>query len=67
MPFASWLDAAYVILLEAPDKALRAAADQFVNIEDRIAPDRDTWGLRPEHVERQARLTRMTPGGQTPT
>lgn len=67
MPLAGWLDAVYVILLEAPsDDALRKAADQLVNIEDRVAPNRETWGLRPEHQERQARLTGMAADGQAP-
>lgn len=55
-PFDVWLDAVYAVLMEAPHEALAKMRDQVVIQSARLRPDRETWGLLPEHQERMRRV-----------
>lgn len=54
---ASWLDAVYAILMEAPAEALQKMHDQLVIKAAILRPDRATWGLAPEQIALSNRLT----------
>jgi hypothetical protein len=60
---ARWLDAVYAILMEAPAEALERMNDQLTLKTNIVRPNRETWGLTPEQIEMQSRLTA---GGQVP-
>lgn len=55
----SWLDAVYAIVADAPHEVIKEMYKQITLAGARIAPDRDTWGLLPEH---QAIAGGMKPG-----
>lgn len=46
---ACWFDAAYAIIIEAPHDVLNKMFDHLVRSQARAEPDRETWGLLPEH------------------
>jgi hypothetical protein len=46
---ACWFDAAYAIIMEAPHDALEKMLDALVRASARADPDRETWGVLPEH------------------
>jgi len=46
---ACWFDAAYAIIMEAPHEALEKMFDQLTRAQARAEPDRETWGVLPEH------------------
>jgi hypothetical protein len=54
--FDVWLDAVYAVLMEAPHEALAKMRDQIVIQSARLRPDRETWGLLPEHQEQMRRV-----------
>lgn len=58
-PLAMWLDVAYATLVNAPHEILGKVHDQMVLTAARIAPDRSTWGLLPEHQEMSRRVMRQ--------
>lgn len=60
---ARWLDAVYAILMTAPAESLEKMQDQLTLKTNVVRPDRATWGLTPEQIEMQSRLTA---GGQVP-
>lgn len=49
VPLATYLDVLYAIVMEAPHTALEKTYDQIVIQAARMNPDRETWGLLPEH------------------
>jgi hypothetical protein len=49
MPASEWLDAVYAVYLNAPHELLEKAHKQMVIGAARLRPDRETWGLLPEH------------------
>lgn len=49
-PLQDWLDAVYAAYLDGPgEELLRKAHQQAVIGAARLRPDRDTWGLEPDH------------------
>lgn len=46
---ACWFDAAYAIIVDAPHQALEKLFEHLVRAQARAEPDRDTWGVLPEH------------------
>lgn len=46
---ACWFDAVYAIIMEAPHDALEKMFDHLVKATARADPDRETWGMLPEH------------------
>lgn len=46
---ACWCDAVWAIIVDAPHKALESAEQQMTIAAARAKPDRDTWGVLPEH------------------
>lgn len=46
---ADWLDVVYAIWLDAPHEVVKKAGETLRKQSDRVAPDRSTWGLLPEH------------------
>lgn len=46
---ACWFDAAYAIIMEAPYEALDKMLDHLVRTQAKAEPDRETWGMLPEH------------------
>lgn len=60
---ARWLDAVYAILMTAPAEQLERMQDQLTLKSNIARPNRETWGLTPEQIEMQSRLTA---GGQVP-
>jgi hypothetical protein len=50
LPLREWLDALYALWTSAPHEVLKEARKVLDRHSVRIAPDRDTWGLLPEHV-----------------
>lgn len=55
-----WLDAVYAVLMNAPHETLSKMNDKIVLLSARIRPDRETWGLLPEH---QAQMRRVVGNG----
>lgn len=53
-PLREWLDAVYALWLSAPHEALKEGRKVLDRHTDRIAPDRETWGLLPQHMEQAA-------------
>lgn len=50
-PLADWLDAVYAAYLDGPEETvLKKAHQQTVIGAARLRPNRDTWGLEPDHV-----------------
>jgi hypothetical protein len=49
VPASRWLDIAYAIVADAPHAYLKAMSEQLVIASAKLRPDRDTWGLLPEH------------------
>lgn len=50
-PLADWLDAVYAAYLDGPpEEVLRKAHQQTVIGAARLRPNRETWGLEPDHV-----------------
>lgn len=45
----SYLDAVYATVAEAPGEVLDKMMRKIVEVRARVAPNRDTWGLEPEH------------------
>jgi len=61
-PLADWLDAVYAAYLDSPgDEVLKKAHQQTVLNAARLRPDRDTWGLDPEHRALGQGLLGQTP------
>jgi hypothetical protein len=48
-PASTYLDAIYAIVADAPHEVLKEMAKQLTIAGAKIAPDRETWGLLPEH------------------
>jgi hypothetical protein len=48
-PLPVWLDASWAAYLDAPHALIEDAARELVLGAARLRPDRETWGLRPEH------------------
>lgn len=62
VPVATWLDAVYAIVMDAPeDKQLQGFHDLLVRETARARPDRDTWGATPEQVALTKKLTGSNP------
>lgn len=61
-PLPDWLDAVYAAYLDAPEHTvLKDAHRQTVVGAARIRPDRDTWGLDPDHIVLSAGLAGQAP------
>lgn len=54
-PLATWLDVAYATFIDAPHEILGKMHDHMVLTAARNNPDRETWGLLPEHQEMMRR------------
>ena len=68
-PLADWLDAVYAAWVAAPHEALQAAAKTMVVQSARLRPDRETWGMLPEHRALAGKLGQgagMEAGGGAP-
>lgn len=61
---STWLDAVYAIVATAPMEVLKALDQQLLIASARIAPDRETWGLLPEHQRAMRGL--VTPDAEIP-
>ena len=49
-PLSDWLDAVYAAYLDGPpEETLKKAHQQTVIGAAKLRPDRDTWGLEPDH------------------
>lgn len=57
VPLATWLDAVYAIVADAPHNVLGPLDDQLTLQSGRLRPDRDTWGMSPGQIRMQGRLT----------
>lgn len=55
-PAATWLHAVYAIVSTAPFDALKAMDDKLIGLSARLDPNRETWGLTPEHQRAGGRL-----------
>lgn len=72
VPVSRYLDALYAIVADAPHDVLKELAKNLTIAGARIAPDRDTWGLLPEHqalqgaLKPQADVPRMSRGDRRP-
>lgn len=62
-PASDYLDALYAIVADAPHDVLKELAKQITIAGAKLAPDRDTWGLLPEH---QALAGAMKPAAEIP-
>jgi hypothetical protein len=63
IPIATALDVLQVVIMEVPTDDLRKWRRELDRALWRVRPpDRDTWGLLPEHVAAQERLIRSSPG-----
>lgn len=60
---ACWFDAMYAIIMEAPHEALNKMFDTLVIAQARAEPDRETWGMLPEH---QRMMSRVAKDGHQP-
>lgn len=56
-PLDRWLDAVYAAWLNAPHDRLEAAHKQVTLAAARLRPDRETWGLLPDHQALSRGLT----------
>jgi hypothetical protein len=58
---ACWFDAAYAIIVEAPQETLEKMFDHLVTAQARMDPDRETWGALPEHRRLMERAVNTPP------
>lgn len=61
-PLATYLDAAYAAVCDAPHDLLDKLQVSITLQSARMRPDRDTWGLLPEHVALTQKITGFQPG-----
>ena len=61
-PLGDWLDAVYAAYLDAPHEFLADAHRQTVIAAARRRPDRETWGIEPDHIALGKGLTGPAPG-----
>lgn len=62
-PISAALDVVQVIVMEIPGDELKKWRRELDRALWRVRPpDRETWGLLPEHVAAQERLIRHSPG-----
>lgn len=50
-PLATWLDAVYAIVADAPHEVLEKLWPKLTSAAARVKPDRETWGVLPEHQQ----------------
>jgi hypothetical protein len=54
---ATWFDALYAIVVDAPGEILEKLHGDIVIQTARLRPDRETWGALPEHVALTNKMT----------
>ena len=59
VPLATWLDAIYAIVADAPHELLDKLNGHFVIASARARPDRESWGATPEQVALSNKLTKQ--------
>ena len=59
---ADWLDVVYALWLDAPHEVVKKAGGELRKQSDRVAPDRSTWGLLPEHRAQMGGFERVLEG-----
>lgn len=59
-PLTTWLDSVYAIVADAPHEFLEKLWPKIAQLAARVKPDRETWGVLPEH---QALTAKLTQGG----
>jgi hypothetical protein len=65
-PASVWLHAVYAIVASAPMDVLKAMDDKLIGLSARADPNRETWGLTPEHQRAMSRLVREKDGDIPP-
>jgi len=58
-PLRQWLDVVYALWCDAPHEVLGKARQVIDKHAVTIAPDRDTWGLLPEHIAQMGDLVQL--------
>lgn len=59
---STWLDVVYALWLDAPHEVVQKAGEALRKKSDRIAPDRSTWGLLPEHRAQMGKFEQVLQG-----
>lgn len=59
---ATWLDVVYALWLDAPHDVVTKAGQTLRKQSDRVAPDRSTWGLLPEHRAQMGKFEQVLQG-----
>lgn len=62
VPAGTWLDAVYAIITTAPHELLEKLHGQITIKSARLRPDRDSWGMLPDQVAMQEKLTQTKNG-----
>lgn len=57
VPAATWFDAVYAIVVEAPHELLEKLHAQLTISSARLRPDRSTWGATPDQVALTNKIT----------
>jgi hypothetical protein len=58
---ACWFDAAYSIFMDAPHEQLDKVWEHMVRAQAKANPDRETWGMLPEHQQLAERAMNANP------